>query len=283
MPSSTPHGFGPAPSVAQTEPAPPASIPIGDAEALLATLPSIISARVVGSRHGGVGEIHVLTGADVAPRETVRTVERALLDRFGVRVEHRRISVATTTGPLRSPASVGGPPRPGSVGDVETGPDATPIVAGAARRPADARRLYFEDVEARRSARGGMSCRVVLRRGDALANDEDTLVEGEAESPSTMRVQSDEIAARAALDALARGEAGAASFVLEGSARVAAFGREFVLVGVVVRQGRGATLLTGSAEVREGGAETAAVLAILDATNRWVARGVEAGRRARAA
>lgn len=102
------------------------------------------------------------------------------------------------------------------------------------------------------------------------------LVEGKAESSGTMRVQADEVAARAALAALARGEAAAASFALEGSVRVAAFGREFVLVGVVVRQGRGATLLTGSAEVRDGEAETAAVLAILDATNRWVARAGQA-------
>ena len=117
-----------------------------------------------------------------------------------------------------------------------------------------------------------MSCRVVLRRGDLAGHEADALVEGEAESPATMRVQSDEVAARAALDALSRGGAAAASFALEGTARVTAFGREFVLVGVVARQGRGATLLTGSAEVRDGGAETATVLAILDATNRWIAR-----------
>jgi len=42
-----------------------------------------------------------------------------------------------------------------------------------------------------------------------------------------------------------------------------------VFVGVTVRAGRETTLLAGSAEVRES-AETAAVLAVLDATNRWV-------------
>jgi hypothetical protein len=41
---------------------------------------------------------------------------------------------------------------------------------------------------------------------------------------------------------------------------------------VIARQGRGTALLTGSAEVRDG-AETAAALAVLDATNRWVGRG----------
>ena len=244
---------------------------MADAEALIATLPGIISARLVTARQGGISEVHVLTGADVMPRQTVRAVESALFARYGVRVDQRRISVATTTGPVRR--ADGGR---GSVDLALGGATAEPASSPSARvgRPLDARRLYFEDVEARRSSRGGLSCRVVLRRAGALGSEADALVEGEAESPGTMRVQSDEVAARAALDALTRGEAGAgtASFALEGSARVTAFGREFVLVGVVARQGRGTTLLTGSAEVRDGGAETAAVLAILDATNRWVAR-----------
>lgn len=285
VPSFTPYGSGPA---SRAEAPPPSSDPsalsVGEAEALLATLPGIISARIVMARQGGIGEIHVLTGADVTPRQTVRNVESALLARFGVRVEHRRISVATTTASVRQSAAAG-PPSPPTVDGGEPAAVTEPAPARGAgpRRPVDARRLYFEDVEARRSARGGLSCRVVLRRGDGLASEADVLVEGEAESPGTLRVQADEVAARAALDALARGDAGAASFALEGSVRVTAFGREFVLVGVVARQGRGATLLTGSAEVRDGGAETAAVLAILDATNRWMARAEDAGVRARAA
>jgi len=283
VPSFTPYGSGPASSAdASPSVSDPALLSVGEAEALLATLPGIISARVVTTRQGGLGEVHVLTGADVTPRQTVRNVESALLARFGVRVEHRRISVATTTAPVRNPGGGGPPPRPG-VERAEPAVVSEPASAVGVRRPVDARRLYFEDVEARRSARGGLSCRVVLRRGDALASEADVLVEGEAESPGTLRVQADEVAARAALDALARGDAGAASFALEGSARVTAFGREFVLVGVVVRQGRGATLLTGSAEVRDGAAETAAVLAILDATNRWMARVGDGGARARAA
>ncbi|HEY0778256.1 MAG TPA: hypothetical protein VGD56_09845 [Gemmatirosa sp.] len=283
MPSSTPHGFWPAPSADEPTPAPqPGAVPVAEAEALLATLPGVISARVVPARQGGVSEVHVLTGADVAPRQTVRAVESALFARFGVRVEHRRISVATTTGPTRRAPPPGAHARLTSIGEAAASPASAPVANMAASRPADARRLYFEDVEARRSVRGGLSCRVVLRRGDVLASESDALVEGEAESPGTLRAQLDEVAARAALDALARGEAEAATFALEGSARVTAFGREFVLVGVVARQGRGATLLTGSAEVREGGAEAAAVLAILDATNRWVALGRD-GVRARAA
>lgn len=282
VPPFTPYGPGSGPN-ADEPPPQPAPLPIGEAEGLLATLPGVLSARIVATAQGGVGDVHVLTGADVTPRQTVRNVETALFARFGVRVEARRISVATTTGPLRRPAVSGGPERPSAPGRAAIGADlgAVPGVVAAVQRPdagaaggrsADARRLYFEDVEARRSLRGGVSCRVVLRRGEVAVDEGDALVEGEAESLGTLRAQADEVAARAALDALACGAAGAGGLVLEGSARVAAFGREFVLVGVVARRGRGATLLTGSAEVRDGGAEAAAVLAVLDATNRWVER-----------
>jgi hypothetical protein len=40
-------------------------------------------------------------------------------------------------------------------------------------------------------------------------------------------------------------------------------------VGITAKAGRDTMLLTGSAEVRES-PETAGVLAVLDATNRWV-------------
>jgi hypothetical protein len=42
-------------------------------------------------------------------------------------------------------------------------------------------------------------------------------------------------------------------------------------VGITTRQGRESSLMTGSAEVRES-PETASVLAVLDATNRWLDR-----------
>ena len=50
-----------------------------------------------------------------------------------------------------------------------------------------------------------------------------------------------------------------------------AFERHFVFVGVTARFGRESCLLTGSAEVKES-PEQSAVLAVLDATNRYLAR-----------
>ena len=50
---------------------------------------------------------------------------------------------------------------------------------------------------------------------------------------------------------------------------IEAFDRKFVLVAVHGLGGREAQLLTGTCEIRES-AERSAVLAVLDATNRWV-------------
>ena len=75
--------------------------------------------------------------------------------------------------------------------------------------------------------------------------------------------------------ALALADTGGRSFALKGVLVVDAFGGELVLAAVMVRQGRASALLTGSCMIREN-VESAGVLAVLDATNRWI----EAGDRA---
>jgi hypothetical protein len=79
-----------------------------------------------------------------------------------------------------------------------------------------------------------------------------------------------ELAARATLAAICEAEAGKRSLALDGVRMVDAFEREFVFVGITARVGRDTAFLTGTCEVRDG-AETASALAVLDATNRWIA------------
>jgi hypothetical protein len=224
----------------------PVALPIAEAEELIASLPGVISARIIEVEGGGAGDIHVLTGTEVPAKQTVRNVESALLAHFGVRVDHRKISVATTTEGARTRAS-----RP------------APMIAPAAAAEPPTKRVTFEDVEVRRTSRSAW-CRVTLRRGDET-------VEAEAETLAGSRARVEEIAARATLSALGQIEREAAALALEGAQVVTAFGRDFVFVGVTARQGRGSSLLAGSCEVRES-LETAAALAVLDATNRWVSR-----------
>ena len=224
-------------------------LPIQRAEELLGTLPGVISARIVAGPSGEVDEIHLLTTAELTPKQTVRNVESALLAHLGMRVSHKKISVATSTAPNARPL----PEPPRQSGEV---------VAVAMGPQPPKRRVYFEDVEVRRSRTKGVTCRVTLRKG------EQTFV-GEAEGMENERHRI-ELAARATLTALQQSEtAGKMLLALEGTKMVEAFEREFVFAGITVKAGRDSVLLTGSAEVRES-PETAGVLAVLDATNRWV-------------
>ena len=53
-------------------------LPIQRAEELLATLPGVISAKIISGPGGEVDEIHLLTTPDLSPKQTVRNVESAL-------------------------------------------------------------------------------------------------------------------------------------------------------------------------------------------------------------
>ena len=219
----------------------------------MATLPGVLSAKIVASDTGAVDEIHVLTTAEFTPKQTVRNIESALIAHLGMRVDHRKISVAASSEPKVARET----------------PVATPVVVDpellqAVAEDLSRRRLYFEDVEVRRSRSRGVTCRVTLRKGDASFI-------GEAEGLETERARVD-LAARAAIKAISQAERGERTLALDGAKLIDAFDREFVFVGVSARVGRDSALLTGSCEIKES-AETASVLAALDATNRWIAFG----------
>jgi hypothetical protein len=220
-------------------------LPLKKAEELLATLQDVVSARIVADATGAIDAIHLLVMGSSTPKQVVRNVESALMAHLGVRVDHRKISVATT---MKRPMS-------NSEGEpaVEPKPEAVAVAAG---RP-----LYFEDVEVRGSRAKGVAVKVTLRRG------KEQFV-GEAEGFESERSRL-ELAARATLAAIACCDGGALKLSLEGSKVIEAFDRELVLVGVLARQGRNIVLLTGSCEVKES-AVTASALAVLNATNRWI-------------
>jgi hypothetical protein len=277
-------------------------LPIRRAEELIATLPGVLSVRIVPSETGAVEEIHVLTTDHVLPKNTVRNIESALMAQLGLRVNHRKISIATT---LDAPRASDQPPAaaPASSGPFTVDGGAQPLAAAPAAPPAAAvsaaatlvtstapgghmggtvrsdsaiapsaegdsagrRVLIFEDVEVRRSRTRGVLCRVTLSR------DGQEFV-GESEGQESERSRID-LAARSTLLAIVSATkampGGERSLALEGSKLIDAFDREFIFVSVTARVGREPVVLTGSCEVRQS-AETSAVLAVLDATNRWI-------------
>jgi hypothetical protein len=241
-------------------------LPIKRAEELLQTLPGVIAARIIASETGAVDEIHVLTSAEVTPKQTVRNIESALIAHLGMRVDHRKISVATTLENRKAaePEPVAAPAPP-AVSPAPAAPLAsmTPaqVVVGSTLAHTGPRQLFFEDVEVRRSRSKGISCRVTLRKGDQSYT-------GEAEGMENERSRL-ELAGRAALKAIAELDASARVLDLGGARVVEAFDREFVLAAVTAQMVRETVLLTGTCEVKES-PETASVLAVLDATNRWL-------------
>ena len=259
----------------------PPAIHIARAEELLATLPGVVSVRIEATASGEVDAIHVLTSVEVGPKQTVRNIESALLAHLGMRVDHRKVSVATTVDAPRmrltpsavdaitgaashsaaapSPAPAAAPPsilraRPAIAPQAPAAPSTSLDAAGGDRR------YLFEDVEVKRS-RKGLECRVTLRRGEQS-------FEGEAEGLETGAARL-ELAARATVLAIGFAEGQEAALALAGALRVEAFGSEVALVGVTVRDGRTSLLLSGSCTIRES-AEVAGALAVLDATNRWL-------------
>src|SRR3569832_1426226 len=192
----------------------------------------------------------------------VRNIESALIAHLAMRIDHRKISVATTseTKPklLEPEVKVAANPPP----VVEQQQHEAPQSGTQAPRTGPfARRLYFEDVEVRGSRSKGLSCRVTLRKGSSSYIGEALGIEGDRS-----RV---ELAARATLLAIADADNREGQLGVAGVKVFDAFDRTFVFVAVSVRSGRDNKVLTGSVEMRES-AESAGVLAVLDATNRWI-------------
>ena len=146
------------------------------AEELIRTLPGVVSVRVVDNGEGSIQEVHILTTSEVPAKQTVRNVESALFAHLGLRIDHRRVSVAASSD--APPAAAAAPAAPAPSGAAPARPSDAERFGGdggvptrKSSRAADTegmgvyvpvpglegprRRIYFEDVEVRGSrARG---------------------------------------------------------------------------------------------------------------------------------
>lgn len=209
------------------------------AENLLTSLQGVLSARVVVSPIGEVEEIHVLTQGGTPPKHMVRNVESALLAHLGLKVDHRKISVAQTA----------------EVKPIEA------LEKSAIQSAALRRGILFTGLDFQTSRNRRLTVAVTLQSGD-----EEVRGTAEAADNQKARLQGAARAAVAALDAaLDEG-----TLELEGMRLIEAFDRQYAFAGVLVVGQRQSHLLTGTCEVSDG-PELAAVLAVLDATNRWLA------------
>ena len=75
-----------------------------DLEAAVGSLPSVRGVRVV-TGDQEIEEIHVVSEPAVQPKRLVRDIVTLLFVRFGMRIDHRRVSIVGGTGQLGTPTS----------------------------------------------------------------------------------------------------------------------------------------------------------------------------------
>ena len=226
------------------EPTPKPEWSIEGAEALLNSLKGVVSARVVARPGGVIEEIHLLTEGDVQAKQSVRNVESALLAHFGLKIDHRKVSVAQT-------------------GDEqEAAVKAFGVLGG---RSADRRFLF---VTHRVDTERGHRVRIAV-----TVEWDGEQYEGEATGADLLRARLETTAA-ATLAAIGKaivaliGE-GEVALSVDGVKTVDAFDGQFVLVVIHAIHGRSITALAGAAAV-EDTADRAVILGTLQAADRWV-------------
>ena len=231
---------------------------IPEAERLIRSLPGVVEARIVAAPGGEVEEVHVSTSLEVRPKQTVRNVESALLAHFDLRLDHRVISVSQLDiAKLEAPPLVTQLPTVQVMPALEPGTDLV-----------RERRLLFysHHVESERSNQVKHKVELEWNAeryvGEASAAD---LPRPKLEAVASATLQAVE---QAIGQNLAEGSR-AVTLALDGAKVVEAFDRRFVLVAVHAISGRNTTRLSGTTASDES-TDRAAILATLQATDRWV-------------
>ncbi len=210
------------------------------AESLLNSLRGVVSARVVARPGGVIEEIHLLTEGDVPAKQSVRNVESALLAHFGLKIDHRKVSVAQKEDEQAA---------------------ALTALRGFGGRSAEGRFLFVTHrVNAEKAHRVRVA--VTVEWGGEQ-------YEGEASGADLPRARLEatlRAIERAIIALLGEGEV---ALSVDGVKPVEAFDGQFVLVGIHAIHGRSITALAGAAAV-EDTADRAVIMGTLQAADRWV-------------
>ncbi len=242
---------------------PEAGWTIQRAEDLLASLPGVISVRVVARPGGEIDEIHLLTDTEVEPKQTVRNVESALKAQFHLEIDHRKISVARSSEPPEPRAKP--EPEPEAGGDDES---RGPVLLESGKEGGDTRILFVRhQVETERAHRVKVAVSLEWNGKDYT---------GEAVGTDLPRARLEAVA-KATLagieeivNVLDEGDTKkGVALALDGVKMVEAFDRNFAMVGVNAIHGREIVSLAGASAV-EDTPDRAVILATLQATDRWV-------------
>ena len=237
-------------------------------EQLLASLSGVVSAHVVRDDDGDIVEIHILSSPDLHPKQMVRNVESALSAGMGIQIDRRIVSVAQirssaadTNGHLSIATSASGDDEaaPGAAPQNGRSPDGD-VDEGASHRRAVGRRLEYVRYESHRDD-GQCSCKVLLRDGT-----DEFVGEGSGADTAAGRAGAAAGAVMAAV-MMARSDL---RLQLDGAVISSSRGRSFVIVAAHAVIQRDTLRLAGAAPLARS-PEEGAILAALQATNRWSA------------
>lgn len=210
-----------------------ASVRTEDIERALSEVGEIKAARVVASPDGVIQEVHVLALPSKAPKQLVRDIESTIQARFGIAIDHKKISIA------------------------QLGREAVPSPEPE-RQPRSANRPRIVSINASVSGVTATASVTLQINGTEYA--------GHAEGPAS-KTGRQRLVALAALDAVDKYAEGTVSFALEDVA-IVQLGREQVAVScITLVTPYGEQSFAGSAMVRQNDKDSI-VRATLDAINR---------------
>lgn len=223
--------------------------PENEVERLLCSLAGVVSARVVANPLGRLEEIHILASPMLSAKQIVRNVQSALSAGLGIVVDRRIVSVAQIRRDAIDPLEA---ELAGYADELEA--------ESPAPAPAPPSRLAFLGYDAKGGTRTTSQCSVRMRLGE-----NEVVGQGTGAETAAGRVMAGARAAFAAISAALDLD----GLALEGASVVETHGKRFVLVAARAVSGRDAQSLTGVAPLGRS-PEEAAVLASLQAANRWI-------------
>ena len=244
---------------------------IASVEQELCRIPEVRAARIVADDAGHLVEVHILATTGKAAKQLVRDVQSVAITSSGVDIDHRIVSIvqlddvdgpapaaaaAAVKAATQTPAASAAAKPAKSANGVTNGSKGVTTVATDERVVVESVLVAKEGLRA--------TATVTLRRGEDRAVG---TADGTVASTARWR-----IVAEASLNALRLLEDGAASVAVE-MAGVQRIGeRELGIVTLIMVIPPHEELLAGVAPVRGGAEEDAVARAVLDATNRRLAR-----------
>lgn len=230
-------------------------IDLTEVERELCRIPEISAARIVADPAGRPTEVHILATTDKHAKQVVRDVQSVAIASFGLELDRRVISVVQLDGNGQLLAAGASPEVPAEDGGGANGE--VPTDDG------DIDRILVDRVAAERE---GLQCavEVTLRRGPERGI---ATVNGSVAAAAVMRS-----VAQATLAAMRELEPAATRADIETASIVRLGDRAIAVVSIILLVPPYEEVVSGSAIVRNAGDHDAMARAVLDATNRRLAR-----------